>query len=263
MSEQTNPPACEPAGRGAAFLRGFLDGYREAAAASSWGPPPDPAAPPAVAVPATRPDPTAGILDRIDDAITGRCACGCGQTLTDRSPSGFYATADCQTVWMRQHATDPDDVYGRPDAVYPPPARPADPVYWDQLTAVLAYLILCPHCGDTAPPAVDTGDDQPDTTDLAGGLPLQLAGRTRMSHRCSRCGGPLPPPVYRPELHLDDDGAIRFTLSSDHARVTWRGPMATYNHRLLTRAARAVWEHLAGRLDIYEPVTARRTGPGR
>jgi hypothetical protein len=41
------------------------------------------------------------ILDRIDTAIEGRCACGCGTQLDPNGPSAWFATESCQRRWNR------------------------------------------------------------------------------------------------------------------------------------------------------------------
>ncbi len=56
------------------------------------------------------------ILAQIDAATEGLCACGCGRPLSDSGASAWFAQQDCQHAWMGQQATDPDDVYDRPDA---------------------------------------------------------------------------------------------------------------------------------------------------
>jgi hypothetical protein len=62
-----------------------------------------------------------GILDRIDQAVDELCACGCRTPITDASPSAWYATADCQSRYLgSRFATDPHDVYRRPDAALVP-----------------------------------------------------------------------------------------------------------------------------------------------
>lgn len=62
------------------------------------------------------PPPVGDILDAVDDDGQLRCACGCRQVITDASPSAYYATQDCQLRWMRRQATNPGEVYARPDA---------------------------------------------------------------------------------------------------------------------------------------------------
>jgi hypothetical protein len=60
------------------------------------------------------------ILDRIDDAVNQRCACGCGATLDPNGPSQWFASPDCQRIYSERQTTDPYDVYNRPDAAsYP------------------------------------------------------------------------------------------------------------------------------------------------
>lgn len=61
-------------------------------------------------------EPMADILSEIDDAISDRCCCGCGETLDPNGPSAYYVDADHQRRWQDRQATDPIDVYRRPDA---------------------------------------------------------------------------------------------------------------------------------------------------
>lgn len=56
------------------------------------------------------------ILTRIDATTEERCACGCGVPLNPDGPSAWFATAACQQRWQGAQATDPQDVYSRPDA---------------------------------------------------------------------------------------------------------------------------------------------------
>ncbi len=44
------------------------------------------------------------ILSSIDEVVAAHesCGCGCGQKITDRSASPFYASEACQTKWMQQ-----------------------------------------------------------------------------------------------------------------------------------------------------------------
>lgn len=58
--------------------------------------------------------PPADILDRIDDTVAERCACGCGRPVGD-SVSAWFATDLCQWRWHNRHTTDPAEVYRRPD----------------------------------------------------------------------------------------------------------------------------------------------------
>jgi hypothetical protein len=60
------------------------------------------------------------VLDDVDAAADGACACGCGTPITDSSPSAYYASAECQQIWMTRHADNPQEVYRRSDAAeYP------------------------------------------------------------------------------------------------------------------------------------------------
>lgn len=56
------------------------------------------------------------ILDLIDNATEQRCACGCRAALDPDGPSAWFASQECQRRWGDARATDPQDVYDRPDA---------------------------------------------------------------------------------------------------------------------------------------------------
>lgn len=103
--------------------------------------------------PPAAPEVSAGSVDavlaRIDAAIGQRCVCGCRRLITDGGPSAWYAGPDCQRQWLgRNHATDPDDVYRRPDAVV---YRSRDAATWPQPTTSI---------GTDVEPAVPVGDAQ-------------------------------------------------------------------------------------------------------
>lgn len=55
------------------------------------------------------------ILDLIDNATEHRCACGCNTQLAPDGPSAWFASQECQRRWNESHATDPADIYNRPD----------------------------------------------------------------------------------------------------------------------------------------------------
>lgn len=59
---------------------------------------------------------TGGVVDDIDAATEGRCACGCGATIGDDSPSAYYATQDCQRRYLSARATNAQEVYSQEDA---------------------------------------------------------------------------------------------------------------------------------------------------
>lgn len=64
--------------------------------------------------------PPGDVLQRIDEAIAGLCECGCGTGLKAGGPSAYYVDATHQRRWQESQATDPQDVYSRPDAAaYP------------------------------------------------------------------------------------------------------------------------------------------------
>lgn len=60
------------------------------------------------------------ILAKIDATLAEHCACGCGQPLDLLGASSWFAGPDCQWRYHNNRATDPHDVYRRPDAaIYP------------------------------------------------------------------------------------------------------------------------------------------------
>lgn len=58
---------------------------------------------------------TTDMLARLDSAVDELCACGCGRKLDPNGPSAWYASQDCQWSAMQRNATDPGEVYERPD----------------------------------------------------------------------------------------------------------------------------------------------------
>lgn len=60
--------------------------------------------------------PVGDVLDAVDDEGRLCCACGCRRVITDRSPSAYYASPECQQKWMQRQASNPQQVYQRPDA---------------------------------------------------------------------------------------------------------------------------------------------------
>lgn len=49
---------------------------------------------------------TRQILDQIDEALEGQCACGCGALITAASPSAYFASPLCSARWHHvQHPT--------------------------------------------------------------------------------------------------------------------------------------------------------------
>lgn len=174
------------------------------------------------------------ILEQIDAAVQERCACGCGAEITDASPSAYYATQTCQSRWMNQQATDPREVYERPDAAmyvgddsadWPltGPASDRLPVRRDrrlfgewvdvpqldqeeppELRLVAepiadvdrAYLRHCGACGERVQPQVY----EENAAIRAFGVRRPIRAYTMLYHACSRCDGPLPGPVYWPTV---------------------------------------------------------------
>lgn len=56
------------------------------------------------------------VLDLIENAVDGLCACGCGTQLSPDGPSAYYASPECQRRYLARQASDPEEVRRRPDA---------------------------------------------------------------------------------------------------------------------------------------------------
>jgi len=56
------------------------------------------------------------ILDKIDAAASGLCACGCKRPVNPHGASAWFAEQACQQRWHERQAADPHDVYRRSDA---------------------------------------------------------------------------------------------------------------------------------------------------
>lgn len=175
-----------------------------------------------------KPPRTSGdILDRIDDAIEERCACGCGRPLPADGPSGFFATQECQARWHAAQATSPDDVYERDDAAVmyvghdgapllgveqetPDTLEPAD----DNVHGT-AYRLECPHCLRTITylPHFDDDDDCDRPSDECRVYLPQAA--------CPRCAVALPSTPYVAAVH-DHGPILLFELFDGTTRTSRR-----------------------------------------
>ncbi len=60
---------------------------------------------------------TRQLLDQIDAAVQGQCACGCGALITVASPSAYFASYLCSVRW--HHARYPQPVDHRLATVRP------------------------------------------------------------------------------------------------------------------------------------------------
>jgi hypothetical protein len=214
------------------------------------------------------------ILERIDAAVAELCACGCGRTLDPDGPSAYYATPECQRRWAGAHATDPDDVYTRPDAAdvyagadsyqvsltgdHPPERAPAGE--HRRATTLppcpdphgVAYRRVCRRCHNQAsiPRAVEDADAGIDVA--AFGRPE----RVRYHHPtyrlfCPLCGDELDGPAYLAHVREDADRLL-LELRSNCARTT---QMLTVRQ---LRAAvdrngfvAATWRHMEHQLDAF------------
>jgi len=85
-------------------------------------------------------DRTRRVLGAIDATVDGRCACGCGMLLRASSPSGWFATDECQRLYHARTATRPLEVWSRPDAAVVLPEQDHVPVPLRDESAARAEL---------------------------------------------------------------------------------------------------------------------------
>jgi hypothetical protein len=248
---------------------------------------PDPDPPPARA-----PGGTADFVDRLDAAVDGRCGCGCGTPITDSSPSAYYATAHCQSAWMNQHATNPGEVYSRPDAASvlvgsddtPIPLReparsptgggsggasggwapPGDrlQVYGPgTLPDFLSYHRWCDGCRTATVPVI-VEDDTHDITVVGVWEPVR-SYPTGHRQWCSACEATSAGPVYLPTVETDR-GPVPgwlFTLSGSYGRVS-----SALSRLALDRAANrrllvdSTWRSMERDLGRFEREWSGRAG---
>jgi hypothetical protein len=205
------------------------------------------------------------ILDLIDEAIAtgGCCACGCGRDLDPAGPSSFFATQDCQARWHAAQATDPGDVYDRPDPIIVH-TRPDDPPQYDETPDTLspshdnihgtAYRVECPHCLRAVAHQPHVDDD--DTCDRPSDECRVYISRDT----CPRCTAALPDIRYIAAVH-DHGPILLFELFDGTSRTHRRMPA-----RRLDRAPDRrhlidlTWEIMRRDVDRFtRSWTARRT----
>lgn len=180
-------------------------------------------------VPGLRPDTEApgrwtvrDVLAEIDAAVDGRCACGCGTALDPNGPSAYYLNANHQSRWQESQATDPQDVYNRPDAAAYPrldsaPVGLREPVpsatfrrlhlnrmvqssnpetYWPNADTEDARVEAAWSSGPAImldrrePPIEEAWTDDFRDPVVAAGLSLATYGYRRLCHRCGKLGIP-------------------------------------------------------------------------
>jgi hypothetical protein len=179
--------------------------------------------------PAPNPTPAGDILDQIDAAVDERCACGCGRHLPPDGPSAYFATPECQARWHNGQATDPLDVYRRPDAAVAYVAADDRPVplldaghEHQELPDTLApaedneygtaYQQPCPHCQHSIrfQPYADDDDDCDRPSDNCR---VYLPPRT-----CPHCTAALHAHLAAAAVH-DHGPVVLFELSDGTSRV--------------------------------------------
>jgi hypothetical protein len=178
-----------------------------------------------------RPDYDAALVN-IDNTVDGRCACGCGTHLDDTSPSGWFATQECQWIWQSQHGdrpmwpSAPRNVAAIPPAPqtppgplpvrpHPRPPSPAAPVPDEYL-----FRRTCPHCTSSYRPTRVTRVE-------TGGLPVGLryfsepirptTYRTYEADACPGCRYVFPGPALTGQVSYFTDLA-HFGPGGPHLR---------------------------------------------
>lgn len=187
----------------------------------------------------TAPAPPGDVLDRIDAAVNQQCACGCRTPIGDASPSAYFASAACQSRWANRQATDPQDVYQRPDAAM---YVGVDAARWPLNTAEaaaadvpprlllvaepvddpngLAYLRYCGACRQWIQPRVFEDHDDISSFGDVG----VIRTNTRLISECSNCEETLPGPSFVGHVHSARPNLLggtgwNLTLGSDIGRV--------------------------------------------
>jgi hypothetical protein len=79
------------------------------------------------------------IIDSIDATLAERCACGCDRPIDPSGVSAWFAGPDCQWRYHNDRATDPHDVYRRPDAARYPTHDSAEQTLRDMPPAPTSY----------------------------------------------------------------------------------------------------------------------------
>jgi len=192
-------------------------------------------------------------VDQITAAIEGRCACGCGHRITDRSPSAWYATEGCQDRWAAQQrggaTLSPAEIAAAAES------PPLDTLFRRGYRLALPgstapWLRRCGNCG-----VIDTpGDGRrvlPVTFDIS--TPYDPTGRAEYEdcNLCQHCGTPTPGPhltaLWRYIDQLGD--AYRLTLLHGDRMHQYevRGHQVrdhSHDRRGLVEAWRSVERHL-------------------
>ncbi len=201
------------------------------------------------AVPALPAD--ADLLDRIDALTADLCACGCRRAIPPGGASDFFASPGCQRRWHSDRATDPGDVYGRPDAApymgidqarvpLREPGEPATPIHTTttrrpaptpaEPSARLAscadpygaaYRRQCPHCGHRVIPHVY--QEQEDLHGFGDLNPTRIV-LTPIRQACPQCEEDLPAPAFVAVVE-EQAGTLCLELADGQSRVRRRLPV--------------------------------------
>lgn len=152
------------------------------------------------------------IVEQIDAAIGGRCACGCGTRITPASPSAYFAREHCHARWMAKQRglpapRDPDEAprfpgpSGAPSTPDPAPAPGPTPSValllrqgWRHATTgtPAPWLRWCNECQEHVTP-VDGQVALPITVDWHAG-PTDEPLEVEPANICPACHQPFIAP---------------------------------------------------------------------
>ncbi|MBM0257365.1 hypothetical protein [Micromonospora sp. 4G55] len=164
------------------------------------------------------------IVDQIDAAIDGRCACGCGARITHRSPSAYYATERCQDRWISQQRGDPTPTPPPYPGTQPPAAgQPEDhgqqplEILFRQgyrlatYDSAVPWMRRCHHCGHIDTPDRGRRRATVPTIDPVRGAPDFTVPPDEPVNLCPNCATPTPGP-YLIALWRESPLSYRLTL---------------------------------------------------
>lgn len=186
------------------------------------------------------------ILDLIDNATEHRCACGCNTQLPEDGPSAWFASQDCQRRWNESHATDPADVYNRPDG--------GDG--WSRDAMVVG------DGSSFAPTRFFLGDQEITDFVVPGSLAFERAATTTTTADASAAIEAYMRTVVVPESMEGRSGLVSSVTWVDEVREYWSAaPSAGYLRPVLEAATPGTWpDYVVDRIEALPDASVTITG---
>lgn len=230
----------------------------------------------------TAPAPDGDVLDRIDAAVDGLCACGCRLRVPPDGPSAYFASPGCQRRWHSAQTTDPDEVYGQRDAaqVYvgadhadvplnepSGTAAPSVPGHTGEETFNrivrraevpppcpdpfgAGYRRHCAVCNERVIPR-PVRDGPYEVMEWGSEQPVRYL-RPDIRLECPRCHGVLPGPALFADVEMDGPHRLLLTLRDGFAGVNRRIDLRQVARCLDPEAyVRLTWEHMERELARF------------